>query len=148
MNKKLFINIIRYIFIFLFVYTATSKYIGFRTFISNIEHSDVIAQFAVPLAILVPAAELVIAGLLLFQHTLRIGLWGSFILMSIFTLYVALILGFAPSLPCSCGGIISELSWPQHLVLNIVLTALAVWALYVNRKPKNDHFADPHVSIY
>lgn len=142
MNKKLIINITRYIFIFLFVYTATSKWIGYRTFVSNIEHSESIAQFAVPLAILIPAAEFIIAALLLFPRTIRLGLWASFVLMGIFTVYVALILGFAPSLPCSCGGIISELSWPQHLVLNIVLTALAAWAVYLSRKPTDDPSTD------
>jgi hypothetical protein len=37
-------------------------------------------------------------------------------------------------LPCSCGGIINRLSWPQHLVLNVVLTALTALA-YITEQP-------------
>ncbi len=53
--------------------------------------------------------------------------------MAGFTFYILTMLGLSEKLPCACGGIIRELSWHSHLVLNIALTVLAVAAIMVER---------------
>jgi hypothetical protein len=45
--------------------------------------------------------------------------------MIAFTLYIGAIMTFNKELPCSCGGIISLLSWKEHLVFNSVFILLA-----------------------
>jgi hypothetical protein len=55
--------------------------------------------------------------------------------MCIFTVYIGCMLLFAPDLPCSCGGIIRQLSWKQHLLLNLFLLVLAGIAVRVHRSP-------------
>jgi putative oxidoreductase len=40
---------------------------------------------------------------------------------------------FFPYIPCSCGGVIRKLTWPQHLVLNLFYVALSVLGLILQR---------------
>ncbi|MFI8378863.1 MauE/DoxX family redox-associated membrane protein [Leeuwenhoekiella sp. NPDC079379] len=71
-----------------------------------------------------------LAALLLVSKTRRLGLLGSAVLMSVFTVYIAGMMLFIPELPCSCGGIINDLTWSQHLLFNLVFTALAIYGSY------------------
>jgi len=55
-------------------------------------------------------------------------------------MYVAGIVFISPYTPCSCGGIITLLSWPEHLLFNIGLIVLALIAIRflrggVNKNP-------------
>jgi hypothetical protein len=54
--------------------------------------------------------------------------------MLLFTGYVYTILQFADHIPCSCGGLISALSWSQHLLFNTVITILTLVAILFYRK--------------
>ena len=83
-----------------------------------------------------------ITVLLLFYHRLRLtGLWLSLGLMLSFITYIAYMFLYSSSLPCSCGGIIAQLSWKDHLLLNIFLSSLAAMGIYfqrmLNKKAKN-----------
>nr|WP_276834881.1 MauE/DoxX family redox-associated membrane protein [Chryseobacterium cucumeris] len=62
------------------------------------------------------------------------GLIGSFVLMLIFTGYIALLLSKSKNLPCSCGGILEKMSWNQHLYFNIGCVTLSAIALGLNLK--------------
>lgn len=88
----------------------------------------------------IPIVELGIAGMLLIPVWRRVGFLASFILMSAFTGYVAWVwLGFAGRIPCSCGGVISSLSWGQHLIFNLVFLTISLvgWKTYAEEiKPK------------
>ncbi|WP_367112868.1 MauE/DoxX family redox-associated membrane protein [uncultured Chitinophaga sp.] len=139
MNKK-FVQIIGYAFILLFVYTALSKWFTYNIYLYDLRRSPDLGRFALPISLLVPGLELLAAGLLLFDKTLRKGLWFSFVLMLIFTAYVAYVLIYASDLPCTCGGIIRQLSWPQHLIFNIFFTMLAAVGLHLTKKePSNEN---------
>ena len=82
----------------------------------------------------VPLTELAVAGLLFFVSTRGLGLKASFVLMILFTLYIGYMLVFTPHLPCSCGGVIKQLSWKEHLVFNIALTGLAALGIVLVKK--------------
>lgn len=72
----------------------------------------------------VPLVELLIVLCLLFDCTRRAGFLMATFVMLLFTSYTGLVLvGVFNRVPCSCGGVIRSLSWPQHLVLNTLLTA-------------------------
>ena len=86
---------------------------------------------------MVPLAELAVALLLVKSRTRLIGLYGALGLMLLFTGYTVAIVFIAPYRPCSCGGVISLLSWEQHLVLNVVLLLLALLAIWFSPKHKN-----------
>lgn len=69
---------------------------------------------------MIPSFEMLAVVLLVFENTRLAGLWLAWSLIFMFTLYTGLILGgtFGHT-PCGCGGFIRELTWTQHLYLNI-----------------------------
>lgn len=135
-RKQMISSIIAAIFIFLFAYTAISKFTEFSKFMVVIRKSPLIGEMPRLVAWLVPIAELFTVALLFFNATRSLGFLYAFCLMLTFTVYIGYMLAFAPHLPCSCGGVLRKLSWSDHLFLNIALTMLAGWAYLLNRKSK------------
>jgi hypothetical protein len=131
---KKFNEIIAAVFILLFVYTAVSKLSDLQKFKATLVSSPLLSSVAKPISIGIPILELAIAALLFFPGTRRWGLAASLLMMIVFTCYIAYMLLFTSRLPCSCGGVIGELSWTQHLALNLVLTSLAAAAVYMEAK--------------
>ena len=83
------------------------------------------------LAFALPFAELLAVALLLFKCTYKIGLYLSTLLLTAFTLYIILVkLLVFDSIPCSFGGIISGMSWLQHLFFTLFFLALSIAAIY------------------
>ncbi|PHR88492.1 MAG: hypothetical protein COA80_17985 [Leeuwenhoekiella sp.] len=118
--------------ILLWVYAATSKLLEFEQFKIQMSQVSFLKPVAGLLAWIIPLLEYSLATLLLLPKTRRLGLLGSAILMSVFTVYIAGMISFSPELPCSCGGIINNLTWQQHLLFNIGYTALAITGVYVH----------------
>jgi hypothetical protein len=125
----------------LLIYAALSKLGDYRKFVSVLNMSPLIKGYGAVLGLLIPSVELLI-GLLLFIPATRLtGLYLSILLLLAFTLYLIYMVVFAPDLPCSCGGVLKELSWPQHIVLNIFFLAGSVAALFLYkgiRKGRNN----------
>jgi hypothetical protein len=121
------------LFILLFVYTALSKLQNFNAFVNVIGKSPLIGGNNHLVAWSIPFSELVVSLLLFLPSTKRIGIFGAFILMSLFTIYVGYMIYFTPHLPCSCGGIIQKLSRTQHLALNLILTVIAATAAFPHK---------------
>jgi hypothetical protein len=117
-----------YLLIVLFAYTAIQKVMEPWPFEYVLNQIPVIGTVAGTLTWMIPASELVIATLLVFPSRRKLGYMFSCILMSCFTLYVGGMLALSSHLPCSCGGVLQLLSWPQHLVLNLLLTLGSFWA--------------------
>jgi Methylamine utilisation protein MauE len=142
MEKSKIINYIGYSFILLFLYTAVSKFLDIPHFRLALLYSPLLRALAPILAIGIPSIELIISMLLLSSKYQKLGFYASLVLMSLFTLYVGYMLATVPTkdLPCSCGGIIDKLSWKAHLVLNSILTVLALTAviLFKNRMNQSD----------
>jgi len=130
------IEIIAAIFILLFVYTATSKLLSHQTFVINLKKSPLIGFASGFLSWAVPVIEITISILLFVPPLRKTGLVSSFGLMTLFTVYIAYMLMTSSRLPCSCGGVISKLSWQQHLWLNVFLTLLAATAMYLSKRQK------------
>jgi hypothetical protein len=130
------IEIIAALFILLFVYTATSKLLSHQTFVISLHKSPLLSFASGFLAWAVPVIEIAISVLLFVPRLRRTGLVSAFGLMTLFTAYIAFMLMTSSHLPCSCGGIISKLSWQQHLWLNVFLTALAATSICLNNRLK------------
>lgn len=130
-----FIQGITAILVFLWIYAALSKLMNFEQ--SRMQMMNQVFTAAISRILLwaVPFAELLIAGLLLFSGTRKIGLFLSVILLFLFSGYVLLVmLNVFGRIPCSCGGFISKLSWGQHLVFNLVFLGLALFGLVFQMK--------------
>ncbi|KAA2240657.1 hypothetical protein F0L74_31415 [Chitinophaga agrisoli] len=140
MSKKLMTEIIAGLFILLFLYTALSKLNEFALFKHFLWTSPLIGRKANIVAWVVPAVEILVSLLLFLPATRRRGLYASFMLMLAFTIYLAYMIIFVPKLPCSCGGVISQLSWQQHLIFNIVFTILSVVGIRLSKAvPASNH---------
>lgn len=113
------------LFILLWIYTGLNKMIDYSNFKTQLAKSPFIQSFDGLIANTLPAFELIIAGLLIFNKTRLIGLYASLFIMAQFTGYVYIMLTYSYDLPCSCGGILEKLSWNDHLWFNAIFTLLA-----------------------
>jgi hypothetical protein len=89
-----------------------------------------LSAYAGIIAWLVPAVEIIIAVLMVFDRFRVLALFAAFALMVMFTAYIYIILNFSDFVPCSCGGVLEKLSWTQHLIFNIVFIILAGVAVF------------------
>lgn len=139
MNKyaPLLIDIIAGIFILLFAYTALNKVDDMNRMELTIAKSPVIGDKAKVVAWSVVVIEIAVTALLFIPRLRYHGIVASLILMIVFSFYVGSILAFAGRLPCACGGVISSMSWSQHLVFNLVFTLIAAVGVWLFRKNKD-----------
>ncbi|MNV94923.1 hypothetical protein D3C71_1897640 [compost metagenome] len=76
---------------------------------------------------MLPVVELAIVALLLFQKTQILGMYASFILMLLFTLYVGgAVYNIYERTPCACGGLFKRLGWEKHFRVNIFFTIISI----------------------
>lgn len=133
------VDIISYFFILLFCYAAISKITDFDNFTIQISQSPLISAFTETISYVILTVELVVCVLLIFEQSRLIGLYGSFILMVSFSMYIYIILHYSESVPCSCGGILEKMDWHDHLIFNIITACLATIAIIIRTKPGRKH---------
>ena len=135
-TKALWVDIFSSLIILLFVYAAASKLLEYNTFKSQLGQSPFITKFAGLLAWAVPAMEILVALLLTIRKTRLIGLYMSLSIMSMFSAYIFFMINFSYYVPCSCGGILSNMGWIEHLWFNIGFTVLSAAGilLHVTKK--------------
>lgn len=133
-RREIIFDAITFIFIMLFIYTAASKIMTFASFEKVLGRAPLIGQFNTLIAYLIPTIESIISIILLFNSTKRIGLLLSLGLMIIFTIYLIYMISLGVPLPCHCGGVISLLTWKQHIAFNLVFIVLAILGLKIYRK--------------
>jgi len=124
------IKIASVLFIVLFVYSATSKLLDFEQFKIQLGQSPIITAYADWVAWGIPLIEYVITGLFLVPRSISLAFYASFSLMTMFTTYILLILNFSDYIPCSCGGVLEDLGWTEHIVFNVGFIIIAAIALF------------------
>ena len=139
MKKKIALEGIISLLILLYLYTGLTQLLAFKFFHGNIFNQPTF-QWSKPLLVyLIPGAQLLIAAGLFFEKTRKLALWSSLGLLTIFTVYIILIIMNALArVPCTCGGVISSFTWPQHLMFNILFLILNAVALVLRKKLFND----------
>lgn len=113
-----------YLLVFLFTYTGITKLIDHTIFKSSIQQSPIIGNYATVISWLIPILELLFVIMLSLERYRQKGFLFSLLLMIAFTAYIAYMILFIPHLPCSCGGILKELSWSNHLLFNCLIILL------------------------
>jgi uncharacterized membrane protein YphA (DoxX/SURF4 family) len=136
-RKELIVDIIRILYIILWVYAATSKLLDSQKFHDQLAQSTILGPYAHMLVPVVPGLEYFLSILLFFDKPRIIALYCSFGLMVVFSTYIVLITKFSDYTPCSCGGILEKLSWNQHLVLNMLFVILAALAILLSSQRDN-----------
>lgn len=127
----------------LFFYAAISKLFAYSDFKLQLHRSPFITNFSQLLAWALPVTEIIIALSILSMPLRLYALHASLFLLSLFTCYLVGMLEFSYYVPCSCGGIISSLSWQQHIVFNLafiivnIITIRLIISSYANPSNKN-----------
>jgi uncharacterized membrane protein YphA (DoxX/SURF4 family) len=141
MKRSAIAEIIALGFVTLFLYTGISKLIDYTTFKEQIALSPILQPIAPFMAWILPLVEIVVAIQLFIPSWRLKGLYASFALMIIFTIYVGILLLTNVHLPCSCGGIIALLSWKQHLLVNSICVGLVLFGISLERKSKKNIYS-------
>ncbi|AMP98890.1 hypothetical protein AY601_1984 [Pedobacter cryoconitis] len=132
------------ILIVLFGYTAVSKILAYDKFIFQLRlvQMPIVALLAPLIGVLVPTVEMIIVWMLCKDNLRMRGLYASFLLLLVFEIYITIMLLSGKNLPCTCGGIISHMSWKTHLVFNAVFMIISILPnIY---KPKYRIFSGSH----
>src|SRR5258706_16059953 len=134
MKRNLVIEIISSLLILLFVYTGINKFLAIDSVKLVLKQYPLIGSMPNIIAWGLPITELVVAILLFIPRTRLRGFYASLLLMTAFTLYLGYMLIFTTKLPCTCGGMLQKLSWPQHFVFNIFFVLLSLAGIFLIKK--------------
>lgn len=127
MRRKIIIEIISSLLILLFLYASVSKWLAFKSFVGDMNNQPFPNWITPWLVWGIPLLEVLIVVLLIFDRTRLRGLYTSLVLMLAFTVYtVAVLLHAFRYVPCSCGGVIKKLTWPQNLVFNLFFVGISL----------------------
>jgi len=126
-TKQVTLECVCALLILLFLYASISKFLDFKTFIDQVNNQPLPNSWTPFLVWAIPLVEIAISIALLFEYTRLLGLYAALIVMMIFTFYTGIVLlHFFPYIPCSCGGVITHLTWKQHLLLNLFYILISV----------------------
>lgn len=129
MKGKILLEIFCLLFVMLFVYTGLSKLLTFSFYLADLQQSPILGRHSMLIAYSIPILEIIIAIGLLVPRTRTVSLYAFLGMMVMFTGYIAYMLTFSDDRPCTCGGVIREMSWPQHLVFNGIFIVMAFFAI-------------------
>ena len=136
-------DIISGIVLLLFLYTSLSKLKDYELFKNVLTVSPLLKPVAGIIAWLLPVTEIVIVVLLFVPRMRSKGLYASFILISIFTIYLVYMVLFTPHLPCNCGGVLKSLTWPQHIFFNLFFILLSLTGILLYKRDRNRRSSPP-----
>ncbi len=130
-------------FIVLFGFAGTDKVTNLATFQDGLINSPFIPAWSAWLMAYVIVAAFFAIGILLLigfwkPRIMEMGLWLATGLLLVFTLYVAAIVTGVTYKPCTCIGLDKGLGlgWEAHLLLNVVLLAVAWLTTLLNNAYK------------
>jgi len=130
-NSSLVFQISKFLLIVLFTYAASVKLFDHAHFAAQLSQIAFLKNFAGFLSVCLPVIEIITAFCLVFDRTLLNGLVLAVLFMTGFTIYIAAMLVFSSNLPCSCGGVIAQMNWKEHLAFNIFFMLLS-WNTLIN----------------
>lgn len=133
-TKSIIFEVITYLFVLLFVYTAYSKFTTIDSFAIILGRSPLTGAFSTLIAWMIPITESLIAIALIIPITKRVGLYASLFLILSFTGFLVYGILSGSKLPCHCGGVINSFSWREHIWFNIAFIFLAIYGLILYKK--------------
>lgn len=133
-SRETIVDVAAYLFIILFMYTAANKILTLNSFASTLAKMSFIGRYSKILAWGIPILEIVVSIVLIIPSFRRRGLRASLFLMIIFTVYLIYMVLSKSKLPCNCGGVISSMTWHQHIWFNLSFIALAMLGILVYKK--------------
>lgn len=141
MRRNQIIELCSGLLVLLFIYAATSKFMDIPQFRADMENQPFPKWLADTFVYLVPTVEIIISVMLIYKPLRKWGFMGASLLMFAFTAYTAaILLNFFPRIPCGCGGVITKLTWHQHLALNVFFLTLSILGLILIVKGRHFGF--------
>lgn len=137
--KSKIILIIKFLLASLFIYAGVYKIVDISLFKSQLYQSPLIPAFLVPyIGVLFPLLEILLSIFLIFYKRVEYTLlWLSFSIMLFFTFYLLMLYNLYDKPPCSCGGILNDMTYSTHIIFNIIFSLLALISITIYEKPKN-----------
>ncbi|SDF95223.1 Methylamine utilisation protein MauE [Pedobacter terrae] len=150
MKKETILAIITAIIAALFFYAAYSKLMDYDKSRDQMNNQIFPSLISSILTWLIPTIEIILMLGLLFPFTRIKALWASLALLILFSSYIGLIMtGIFGRIPCSCGGILENMSYGKHLIFNLFFILIAIvglgiennkWLNLLNRKERANQF--------
>jgi len=139
-EKKRLLEILASLIVLLFSYASLYKWFYFSDFIKEMNKQPLPKSWTPYLVRTIPAVEIAAAVLLCFRVSRLWGFLLSSLVMLTFSAYTMIILAHGFSyIPCSCGGIIEDLTWGQHLLLDnsfLLISIICAWLSWRFKKLK------------
>jgi thiol-disulfide isomerase/thioredoxin/uncharacterized membrane protein YphA (DoxX/SURF4 family) len=140
MKKILLADIITFFFVLLFVYTGAAKLADIHLMKEQLLSAPLVGTpwMANIVTWALPIGELLLALALVIPRFQLKALYVTLGLMTVFTIYVVVILFMDNHISCSCGGIIEQLSPKQHVLFNGACVILSGLAIVIRRRQNPD----------
>ncbi|WP_315815636.1 MauE/DoxX family redox-associated membrane protein [Paraflavitalea speifideaquila] len=111
MKRTTIVETVVFLFVVLFLYTGISKIMEYTVFKEQLKESPILGFAANFVARWLPIMEFLLVVLLIVPRWRLKGLYLSTALMTAFTVYIIVLMSISTDLPCSCGGVLAQLSW-------------------------------------
>jgi uncharacterized membrane protein YphA (DoxX/SURF4 family) len=131
-NKVLYIIVS--LFMLLFIYTGISKLLDYHQFNAQVEQSPILKPLANWPVWWIPLGEILLAWGLAFPRSRLLALYACLFSMVVFTIYLFILTQFNDYIPCSCGGILEQIPPYLHILLNVCLSILAFFGIYLEKR--------------
>ncbi len=119
-------SVLSAVLIVLFVYNVLSKLADHDFYRYQLDNQVFSPTVSNALYYLLPLSQILAVILLYIERYRIIGFVYSFGLLSIFTIYILLIIrDYFDRVPCICGGVITSISWKGHFVFNLFFLGTA-----------------------
>lgn len=144
MNTIRIHQLIAYAFVVLWAYAGSIKLLRWRSSRAEMHMQPFPEWMGDILFWLIPLVELGIAALLVMPEFRMWGLRASLALISVFTVYLVLVIGRAFGyIPCACGGILSGMGHTAHLLFNSIFVILGCIAMVLAHRSRHGEYASP-----
>ncbi len=137
--QEFVLQLLTFALLCLWIYVGSKKVFTYTEFRASMIRQPFEDQYGVMLSYLLPAVELALGVLFIFEGTKRFGFWLTLLLMLVFSGYVILALRDTwGGIPCDC---ILEfpISWKAHLWVNGLITIGCIVGLLLDRKIRISH---------
>ena len=122
----------------LFAYAALSKLLNYGQSRREMLNQVFPSEMALTLTWLIPILELLLTAMLLRAGIRKLSFLFSLVLLSMFSIYIAVSMnGVFGRIPCSCGGLLGQMSYGIHLVFNLFFILISWLGLMASQQTIN-----------
>ncbi|MEC5143075.1 MauE/DoxX family redox-associated membrane protein [Chitinophaga sp. 212800010-3] len=136
-RRDIALEVIVFLYIAMLMYAGVTKLIHYDKTYQQMWNQPFDTMFAPFLTWFIPSLEIVLCILMAVGRTRKWGLYGATALMAVFTVYVGIIWFGRENfkVPCSCGGFMAAMDWPEHFWFNLGYVALGIIGIFLQKNP-------------